>query len=102
MPDRHRSGCTLHRGLFEVLRREVVVIDLRAILAVGTPPGIGAGVGDVQRGIAPQLGHEVQAALACHMQGIVVAEVPIKDQVGQRDHPGDQVQQGVEPAGNTP
>jgi hypothetical protein len=38
----------------------VVVIDLRAILAVGTPPGIGAGVGDVQRGIAPQLGHEVQ------------------------------------------
>jgi hypothetical protein len=32
----------------------------------------------------------------------MVAEVPVEHQVGQRDHPCDQVQQDVEPAGNTP
>jgi hypothetical protein len=41
-------------------------------------------------------------ALPCHLQGVVVAEVPVEPQIGQRDQPGDQVQQGVEPAGNTP
>ncbi len=92
----------LYRGLFEVVPREVVVIDLGAILAVGTPPGIGAGVGDVQRGIVPQLGNQVQMALPRHLQGVVVAEVPVEHQVGQRDDPSDQMQQGVEPAGNTP
>ena len=43
----------LHRGLFEVLRRDIVVIDLGAILATRASPGIGAGVGEIQRRIAP-------------------------------------------------
>ena len=90
----------LHRGLFEVLHREVVVIHLVAILATGTSPGIGTGVGEVQRRIAPQLGNQVQVALPRHMQGVVVAKVPVQHQVGQRDHAGDQVQQGVEHAGD--
>ena len=48
----------LHGGLFEVLDREVLVIHLVTILA----PGLArhrAGVGEVQRRIAPQLGNEV-------------------------------------------
>ena len=92
----------LHRGLFEVLPREVVVIHLAAILAMGAPPGIGAGVGEVQRRIAPQLGNQVQVVLPRHLQGVVVAEVPVQHHVGQRDHPGDQVQQGAEHAGDAP
>src|SRR5262245_2623442 len=91
----------LHRGLFEVLCGEVVVIDLGAILAMGTSPRIGTGRGEVQGRIAPQLGNEVHAALARHLQGVVVAKVPIQHEVGQGDHTSDQVQQGVEPAGNT-
>jgi hypothetical protein len=41
-------------------------------------------------------------ALPRHLQGVVVAKVPVEHHGGQRNHPGDQVQQGVEPAGNTP
>src|SRR5437879_11708781 len=37
----------LSGGLFEVLRRDVVVIDLVAILAMGASPGIGTGGGEV-------------------------------------------------------
>ncbi len=92
----------LHRGLFEVLHGEVVVIHLVAILAMGTSPGIGSRVGEVQRRIVPQLGNQVEMALPCHLQGVVVAEVPVEHQIGQRDHACDQVQQGVEPAGNPP
>jgi hypothetical protein len=46
----------LHRGLFEVVRREARVIDLAALLAPGPPPGVGASVRAVQRGITPALG----------------------------------------------
>ena len=91
----------LHRGLFKVLPWEVVVIHFVAILAMGTASSIETGIGEVQCRIAPQLGNEVHATLARHLQGVVVAKVPIQHQVGQGDHPGDQVQQGVEPAGNT-
>src|SRR4029453_1319617 len=37
-------------------------------------------------------------ALPRHLQGVVVAEVPVEHQVGQRDNPGDPFQQGVEHA----
>ena len=59
----------LHRGLFEVWHRDVVVIDLVAILAMGAPPGIGAGVGEVQRRITPELGNQVQVVLPRHLRG---------------------------------
>jgi hypothetical protein len=42
----------------------------------------------------PQLGNEVQTALACHMQGVVIAKVPIQDQIGHREYCGDQLEQG--------
>ena len=48
---------SLSRGLCEVLHRELGVIDLAALLASGTPPGIRAARGEVQGGITPQLGH---------------------------------------------
>ena len=80
---------------------EVVVIDFVAIRAMGTPPGVGAGVGEVQRGIIPELGNQVQVVLPRHLQGVVVAKVPVQHHVGQGDNRGDQVQQGVELAGNT-
>ena len=66
-----------------------------------TPPGVGAGVGEIQRRIIPELGNQVQVVLPRHLQGVVVAKVPVQHHVGQGDHPGDQVQQGVEPASNT-
>ena len=90
----------LDRGLFEVWHRDVVVIDLVAILAMGAPPGIGAGVGEVQRRITPELGNQVQVVLLRHREGVVIAEVPVQHHVGQRDHPGDHVQQGAEHAGD--
>ena len=92
----------LHRRLFEVLHGEVGVIHLVAILAMRTSPSIGARVGEVQRGIVPQLGNQMELALPGHLQGVVVAEVPVEHHIGQRDHPGDQLEQGVEPAGNPP
>ncbi len=66
------------------------------------PYGIGTGVGEVQRRITPELGNQVQVALPRHMQGMVVAEVPVEHQVGQPDTPGDEFQQGVEHAGDAP
>jgi hypothetical protein len=44
--------------------------------------------------IVPQLGNEVQAALARHLQGVVIATVPIQHQVGHREYGGNQVEQG--------
>ena len=64
----------LHRGLFEVLPREVVVIDLVAMLAAGDHGRHRHRVGEVERRIAPQLGNEMQAALSRHIEGIVVAK----------------------------
>src|SRR5262249_59013120 len=56
---------------------------------------------EVQRRITPELGNQVQVMLPRHMQSVVVAKVPIERRGGQREPPGDQVQQGVEPASNT-
>ena len=85
-----------HRRLFEVWHRDVVVIDLVAILAMGASPSIGAGGGEVQRRIAPQLGNEVQVALPSHIQGVVVTKVAIEHQGGPRQHLGEQVQHGFQ------
>src|SRR5688500_5912452 len=85
----------LYRGLFEVVPREVVVIDLVAILAMGPSPGIGSGVREVQGRIALQLGNEVQVALPGHVQGLVMAEVDIEDQGGLWDHYRAQLEQVV-------
>jgi hypothetical protein len=68
----------LQSGLFERLPRDVVIIDLAAILALGAPPGLQASRGEVQRRIAPPLGNEVPVALPSHLQGVVVAKVPIQ------------------------
>jgi hypothetical protein len=84
----------LHSRLFEVLHREAVVIHLGAILATGTSPRIGTSRGEVQRRIAAQLGNKMQAALARHMQGVVVAKVPIQHQMGHREYGDDQLEQG--------
>src|SRR2546426_10167398 len=89
-----------HGGLFEVLRWHVGIVHLAAILTPGPSPGIGAGVGEVQGGIAPQLGNEVQIALPRHLHRVVVAKVTIQDEVGQWNHPSNQCQQGVEHAGD--
>ena len=86
--------------LFERVHREVVIIHLGAILAPGTSPRIGTSIGEIQRRIVPQLGNEVQAALARHMQGVVVAKVPIQHQVGHREDGSDQLEQGGQHAGD--
>ncbi len=86
----------VHGGVFEIRLWYVVVVNLAAILATGTSPSIGAGVGEVQGCITPQLGNEVQVALPHHMQGVVVAKVAIEHQRGHREHGGDQAQQGFQ------
>ena len=42
------------------------------------PPGVGAGIGEVQGRITPELRNQMQVALSGHIQGVVVAEVPVK------------------------
>jgi hypothetical protein len=64
----------------------MVVIDLAAILATGTSPSIGTGVGEVQGGITPQLGNEVQVALPYHLEGVVIAKVAIEHEIGHREY----------------
>jgi hypothetical protein len=71
----------LHGGRLQVWQRDVVIIDLAAILAMGTPSSLGAGVGEVQGRLAPQLGNEGHVALPGHRQGVVVANVPIESQI---------------------
>src|SRR4029434_6836841 len=90
----------LYARLFEVLHWEVVVSHLGAILAPGTSPRIGTSIGEVQCRIAPQLGNEVQAALARHLQGGVVAKVSIQHQVGHRKYGGNQLEQGSQHGGD--
>jgi hypothetical protein len=73
----------------------VVVIALGAILAVGTLSGIGAGVGDGQRCIAPECGKQGQGGLSSHLESVGVPEVPVQEQGGQREQPSNQAPQGV-------
>jgi hypothetical protein len=84
-----RLDLSFYGCLLEVLRWHVGIIHLATVLATRPPSGIGAGVGEVQCGIAPQFGNQVQVALLCHLHGVVVAEVPVQYQGGQRDNPGD-------------
>ena len=70
--------------LFAPVHREVVIIHLVAIRAPGTSPRIGTSLGEIPRRILPQLGNEVCAALARHLQGVVVATGPIQHQGGHR------------------
>jgi hypothetical protein len=92
----------LHRGLFEVLGRDVGVLPLAAIRAMRPPPGIGASGGEVQYRIVAQLGNPLQVARPCHLQGVVVPKVPGQHQLGQRDISGDKAQPGVEHPGDAP
>ena len=73
----------LHRGLFQVLLRHVAGLHLPAILATGAPAGIGACRGEGQRRIVPQRGNQVEVALPRHLQGVVVAEVPVQHHLVQ-------------------
>ena len=92
----------LHRGLFAAWCRDVVVRQLAAIVAMRPPPGIGASLGEVQRRIALQLGNQVQVALPRHLQGVMVANVPVQHPGGQRDIPGDEGQQGIKRTSDAP
>ncbi len=87
----------LHGRRFEVWRREGVVSPRVAILATGTAPSIGTRRREGQRRIVPELGHEVQAALARPRQGVGVATVPIQYQGGHREYGGGQWEQGGDP-----
>src|SRR2546426_8246644 len=71
-------------------------MHLAAILATGTPSGIGADVGPVQSRVSAEVGDEVQMTLSGHSEGVVVAKVTIQDYVGQRERGSDQVQQRVD------
>ena len=91
-----------HSGLFAVVCRDMVVLQLVAIRAMRPPPGIGASRGEVQRRLASQLGNQGQGGLPRHLQGVVVAKVPVQHQGGQRDLPRDEGQQGLERTSDAP
>ena len=76
------------------------ISHLGAILAPGPSPSIGTSRGEVHSRIAPQLGNKVQAALACHMQSVVVAKVSIQHQVSHREDGGNQLEQGSQHSGD--
>src|SRR5437870_258043 len=92
----------LHGRLFEVWPRDVVVSHLVAILAMRTPPGIGADVGEVSRRIAAPLGNQVEVALPSAMQGVAVAKMTVQYHVRQRERPGDPFEAGVEHGTHVP
>src|SRR5262249_40129519 len=92
----------LDSGLFEGGYGEVVGIDLVAILATRPAADIRASVGDREGGSAPECGNQMQVMLLGHLEGVGVAAVSVEDQGGQRDHPGEPVQQSTEQAGETP
>ena len=75
--------------LNQVLFRDVLVVDLLAILLARPFAFLLAVVDEVQGSIVAQLGDELQAALPDHLQGIVVAKVSIQRQITD----GDQVLQ---------
>jgi hypothetical protein len=77
-----RLDVPVHGGVFELPLGKVVVSNLAAILATGTSPSLRAWIGEVQGGIAPQLGHEGQSALPRHLHSVVGAKVTIQDEVG--------------------
>jgi hypothetical protein len=93
---------SLHRGCFAALCREVVVLQRAAILAMRPPPGLGASIGAVQRRIAPPLGKQGHVALPRHLQGVMVAKVPVQPHGGPRDRPGDEGQPGLKRTSDAP
>src|SRR4030095_8396296 len=90
----------LHARLCERLHWEVVISHLGAILTPQTSPRIRARRGEGRSRSAPRLGNEGQAALACHLQGVVVAKVSIQPQVGHRKYGGTQLAQGSQHGGD--
>lgn len=92
----------LYGGLFAELARDIVVIHLVTMLALGAPSGIGAAGGEGQRRIASPLGNQVQVALPSHMHGVVVPNMTVQHPVCQQHIPGDPFQEGVEPGAQGP
>ena len=68
------SLCAL---LNQILLRNMPVVDFLAILFALAFALLLAVVDEVQGSIVAQLGDELQAALPHHLQGMVVAKVPI-------------------------
>lgn len=82
----------LHTLLNQILLRDMPVVDFLAILLARPFALLLAVVDEVQGSIIAQLGDELQAALPDHLQGVVVAKVPIQGQITD----GNQVLQGSE------
>lgn len=81
--------------LCAVWPREVGVIDLRAIRAVGPPPGLGAGGGAVQRGSAPERGKQGHVGLSSPRASGGGPAGPVQEHGGPREPSGAQWPPGV-------
>lgn len=79
----------VYGSLLKGLRRDVVVIALATILAMGTPPSVGTKGGEGPCRVAPQRGNQVQVVLPRPLQGVVVAAGPVQPQGGPRHTPSD-------------
>jgi site-specific DNA recombinase len=69
-------------GCFETGVRQVAIVEFGAVLAMRTMPLVRPVIEQVQGGVAAQLGNQLQARLADHLQRWVITKMTIHDQVG--------------------
>jgi hypothetical protein len=91
-----------HGGLVAEWARDLVVIHVVAILAMGATPSLGAAVGAGQGRSASPFGKQRPVALPSHMPGLVVPNMTVQHPVCQRDLSGDPFQEGVTPSAHVP
>ena len=71
-------------------------IALVAVDAVRPAPGLWPGIREVHRTIAAQFGNQVELALPGHRERIIIANMAIQHQIGQREQRADTGQQGAD------
>src|SRR5215475_3107530 len=57
------------------------IVELLAIFTMWSSPRIWASIGQIQRRIMPQLRHQMQTYLSDHLQGIIMAQLTVKNKV---------------------
>ncbi|NJN99585.1 MAG: recombinase family protein [Anaerolineales bacterium] len=68
-------------GFLKILVRDVGIVEFGSILFASPPFLLGAGIRKIERGISPQLGNQMERALADHLQGLVVTKSPIHNTI---------------------
>ena len=83
----------LHGSFLQVLIKNTAIIQFVAVFTVWPMTAISTFVREIQGRVVAQLGNQVQTRLSSHLQGVVVAEMPIQNQIGERQNPCDQLEE---------